>query len=203
VGAGPTATSEALPAAGTASALAAMADALPAGVAGSKDPHLPIPDPRPIADQPPPPPVAHQGYTIAALTGARAEHAARQARLREASLVWEHEREAADAIAAQITMAEQLLASPAAHDGGPPPLTLWAACTVSRPHRMSEPGPAPSPRCSSMTQLTDWAVDYGLLLHRSTSSELVIYTDADWVGCPNSRRSTSGYAVFLGGNLVS
>ncbi|WVZ95211.1 hypothetical protein U9M48_041005, partial [Paspalum notatum var. saurae] len=47
-------------------------------------------------------------------------------------------------------------------------------------------------------------VDYGLLLHRSSSTELVVYTDADWVGCPDTRRSTSGYAVFLGGNnLVS
>jgi hypothetical protein len=46
-------------------------------------------------------------------------------------------------------------------------------------------------------------VDYGLLFHRSTSSELVVYTDADWAGCPDTRRSTSGYAVFLGGNLVS
>jgi hypothetical protein len=44
-------------------------------------------------------------------------------------------------------------------------------------------------------------VDYGLLLHRS-STELV-YTDADWAGCPDTRRSTSGYAVFLGRNLVS
>jgi hypothetical protein len=46
-------------------------------------------------------------------------------------------------------------------------------------------------------------IDYGLLLHRSTSDELVVYTDADWAGCPDTRRSTSGYAVFLGGNLVS
>jgi hypothetical protein len=46
-------------------------------------------------------------------------------------------------------------------------------------------------------------VNYGLLLHRSTSSELVVYTDADWAGCPDTRRSTSGYAVFLGANLVS
>jgi hypothetical protein len=47
------------------------------------------------------------------------------------------------------------------------------------------------------------AVDYGLLLHRSSSTELVVYTDTDWAGCPDTRRSTSGYAVFLGGNLVS
>jgi hypothetical protein len=46
-------------------------------------------------------------------------------------------------------------------------------------------------------------IDYGLLLHRSTSSELVVYTDADWAGCPDTRRSTFGYVVFLGGNLVS
>jgi hypothetical protein len=44
--------------------------------------------------------------------------------------------------------------------------------------------------------------DYGLLRH-SSSSDLVVYTDADWAGCPNTRRSTSGYAVFLGDNLVS
>ena len=46
-------------------------------------------------------------------------------------------------------------------------------------------------------------VDLGLGLHRSSSAELVVYTDADWAGCPDTRRSTSGYAVFLGGNLVS
>jgi hypothetical protein len=46
-------------------------------------------------------------------------------------------------------------------------------------------------------------VDYGLLLHQSTSSKLVVYTDTDWAGCPDTRRSTSGYAVFLRGNLVS
>jgi hypothetical protein len=45
--------------------------------------------------------------------------------------------------------------------------------------------------------------DFGLLLRRSSSSDLVVYTDADWAGCPDTRRSTSGYVVFLGDNPVS
>jgi hypothetical protein len=47
-----------------------------------------------------------------------------------------------------------------------------------------------------------WTPDYGLLLRRSSYSDLVVYTDADWAGCPDTHRSTSGYAVFLGDNLV-
>jgi hypothetical protein len=43
---------------------------------------------------------------------------------------------------------------------------------------------------------------YSLLRH-SSSSDLIVYTDADWAGCPDTRCSTSGYAVFLGDNLVS
>jgi hypothetical protein len=45
--------------------------------------------------------------------------------------------------------------------------------------------------------------DFSLLLRRSSSSDLIVYTDADWVGCLDTRRSTSGYVVFLGDNLVS
>jgi hypothetical protein len=45
--------------------------------------------------------------------------------------------------------------------------------------------------------------DYSLLLHRSSSSDIVVYMDADWTGCPDTRRSMSGYAVFLGDNLFS
>ncbi|GKF58067.1 ribonuclease H-like domain-containing protein, partial [Tanacetum coccineum] len=29
------------------------------------------------------------------------------------------------------------------------------------------------------------------------------YSDADWVGCPTTQRSTSRYCVFLGNNLLS
>jgi hypothetical protein len=48
------------------------------------------------------------------------------------------------------------------------------------------------------------SLDLGLHLRRSaSSSELTVYTDANWAGCPDTRRSTSGYVVFLGDNLVS
>jgi hypothetical protein len=42
------------------------------------------------------------------------------------------------------------------------------------------------------------SLDYGLLLRPSPTSELVVYTDADWAGCPDMRRSTSGYARVPG-----
>ena len=32
---------------------------------------------------------------------------------------------------------------------------------------------------------------------------MISYTNADWGGCPNTRKSTSGYCVFLGDNLLS
>ncbi|KAJ9560437.1 hypothetical protein OSB04_005597 [Centaurea solstitialis] len=46
-------------------------------------------------------------------------------------------------------------------------------------------------------------LDLGLYLYPSALSTLTAYTDADWGGCPDTRRSTSGYCVFLGDNLLS
>jgi hypothetical protein len=46
-------------------------------------------------------------------------------------------------------------------------------------------------------------IDHGLQLHHSAVTSLVAYSNADWGGCPDTRRSTSGYGVFLGNNLVS
>ncbi|GKC34099.1 ribonuclease H-like domain-containing protein [Tanacetum coccineum] len=47
------------------------------------------------------------------------------------------------------------------------------------------------------------SLDYGLNLFSSSTTGLVAYSDADWVGCPTTQRSTSGYCVFLGNNLLS
>ncbi|GJZ57519.1 ribonuclease H-like domain-containing protein [Tanacetum coccineum] len=46
-------------------------------------------------------------------------------------------------------------------------------------------------------------LDLGLHLYASATTSLVGYTDADWAGCPSTRRSTSGSCVFLGDNLLS
>nr|GEU63689.1 ribonuclease H-like domain-containing protein [Tanacetum cinerariifolium] len=46
-------------------------------------------------------------------------------------------------------------------------------------------------------------IDYGLQLYSSSTSSLIAYSDVDWAGCSATRRSTSGYYVFLGTNLLS
>nr|GEX85893.1 ribonuclease H-like domain-containing protein [Tanacetum cinerariifolium] len=46
-------------------------------------------------------------------------------------------------------------------------------------------------------------LEYGLQLFSSSTTDLVAYSDANWAGCPTTRRSTSGYCVFLGNNLLS
>lgn len=46
-------------------------------------------------------------------------------------------------------------------------------------------------------------LDDGIQLTKGNIDRLVSYSDADWGGCPDTRRSTSGYCVFLGPNLVS
>ena len=45
--------------------------------------------------------------------------------------------------------------------------------------------------------------DHGLQLGKSDSMLVSAFSDADWAGCPDDRRSTGGFAVFLGGNLIS
>jgi hypothetical protein len=65
------------------------------------------------------------------------------------------------------------------------------------------------PRTQHMTALKriiryiKGTIHHGLHLSPSLVDTLTSYTDADWGGCPDTRRSTSGYCVYLGDNLVS
>nr|GEZ74073.1 ribonuclease H-like domain-containing protein [Tanacetum cinerariifolium] len=62
------------------------------------------------------------------------------------------------------------------------------------------------PHCSALKRILRYVrgtLEYGLQLFSSSTTDLVAYSDADWVGCPTTRRSNSGYCVFLGNNLLS
>ncbi|GJZ67285.1 ribonuclease H-like domain-containing protein [Tanacetum coccineum] len=62
------------------------------------------------------------------------------------------------------------------------------------------------PRFSALKRILRYirgTMPYGLQLFSFTTSSLVAYSDADWAGCPTTRRSTSDYCVFLCNNLLS
>ncbi|KAK2400878.1 hypothetical protein QL285_050531 [Trifolium repens] len=46
-------------------------------------------------------------------------------------------------------------------------------------------------------------IDVGLKFTSNTTLDLFAFSDADWAGCPTTRRSTTGYCTFLGGNIIS
>ncbi|KAJ1699274.1 hypothetical protein LUZ63_007786 [Rhynchospora breviuscula] len=46
-------------------------------------------------------------------------------------------------------------------------------------------------------------IHMGLHFKPSSQLDLQVFCDADWAGCPDDRRSTTGFVVFLGPNVVS
>ncbi|GJU41791.1 ribonuclease H-like domain-containing protein, partial [Tanacetum coccineum] len=63
---------------------------------------------------------------------------------------------------------------------------LQQVCLYMRDHR--------EPYFSALKRILRYVrstLDYGLQLFSSSTADLVAYSDADWVGCPTTRRSTS------------
>ncbi|KAD3068636.1 hypothetical protein E3N88_36516 [Mikania micrantha] len=46
-------------------------------------------------------------------------------------------------------------------------------------------------------------MSYGLVFSRVSSPTVLGYSDADWARCIDTRRSTYGYSIYLGNNLIS
>ena len=46
-------------------------------------------------------------------------------------------------------------------------------------------------------------VQLGIQLRAAPTPTITAYSDADWAGCPDTRRSTSGFCVFFGNSLIS
>lgn len=42
----------------------------------------------------------------------------------------------------------------------------------------------------------------GLSFTRHPDTSILSYSDADWARCPETNRSTYGYSIFIGGNLI-
>ncbi|WKA01935.1 hypothetical protein VitviT2T_020184 [Vitis vinifera] len=46
-------------------------------------------------------------------------------------------------------------------------------------------------------------VGFGLFFSKHSILDLQCFTNSDWGGCPDESRSTNGYAIYLGKNLIS
>ncbi|XP_022141787.1 uncharacterized protein LOC111012071 [Momordica charantia] len=46
-------------------------------------------------------------------------------------------------------------------------------------------------------------LSHGITFHKNSNLNLYAFCDADWGGCPSTRRSTTGYCIFLEANCIS
>lgn len=68
---------------------------------------------------------------------------------------------------------------------------------------MQQPTVADFHQLKRVLRYVKGTVNFGLLLHSRSSMHLYGFSDADWAGCPTTRRSTTGFCTYLGSNLLS
>ncbi|MHC6131856.1 Ty1/Copia family ribonuclease HI, partial [Serratia marcescens] len=81
------------------------------------------------------------------------------------------------------------------------PDILYSVCLVAR--YQSDPREIHMQAVKRILRYLQGTKSFGLFYSRDTSPLLHAYSDADWAGDSEDRKSTSGGAFFLGNNLVS
>uniref|UniRef100_A0A2N9IC37 Reverse transcriptase Ty1/copia-type domain-containing protein n=1 Tax=Fagus sylvatica TaxID=28930 RepID=A0A2N9IC37_FAGSY len=68
---------------------------------------------------------------------------------------------------------------------------------------MHQPGASHFQAVKRILRYLQGTLDYGLRLFSRSSLSLYGFSNADWAGCLDTRRSTIGYCIYLGANCIS
>uniref|UniRef100_A0A2N9I9N7 CCHC-type domain-containing protein n=1 Tax=Fagus sylvatica TaxID=28930 RepID=A0A2N9I9N7_FAGSY len=68
---------------------------------------------------------------------------------------------------------------------------------------MHQPGSSHFQAVKRILRYLQGTLAYGIRILSHSSLTLYGFSDADWAGCPDTRRSTTGYCIYLGANCIS
>ena len=81
------------------------------------------------------------------------------------------------------------------------PDIMFSVSLISR--FMNSPSKAHMGAAKRVLRYIHGTLDLGLRYKKSNTCKLVSYTDSDWAGCADDRKSTTGYGLSLGSALIS